>query len=402
MDLTSDHPYWTLKNGILANYPPLTSDQSCDILVLGCGITGALIAEALTADGHDVVMMDSREVGRGSTSASTAMLQYEVDTHLIDLIDLHGREQAELAYQACHESIDLIEQRVQSLGIDCGFTRKESVYLASRARDVPTLRKECAARQAMGIQVTEWSEQDVKERLGFSRHGALHSVQAAEVDPHRLAHGLLSAVQKRGGRIFDRTKLLGIDYEMNGVIARTARGPEVRAKRVVVAMGYETETLFETADLVSLHSSFALASEPLPVERQWWHRCLLWETARPYFYLRTDSDDRIILGGEDVPFRSAAARDKLLPAKTRKLEEHFAGMFPDSGMETAYSWAGTFGETEDGLAYIGNFRKHPLCLFALGFGGNGISYSVIAAEILRKEVRGELHRYSKTFRFDRS
>lgn len=401
VNLTSDHPYWTLKNGILANYPPLGSSQTCDVLVLGCGITGALVAEALTSDGHDVVMLDARDVGRGSTSASTAMLQYEVDTHLIELIDMHGRQQAELAYRACHESIDLLDGLISSLGIECGFTRKESVYLASRSRDVSVLKRECAARRAIGIEVEEWSGNEVRERFGFSRPGALHSVQAAEVDAYRLTNGLLSEVWRRGGRIFDRTAVTRIDHEREGVIARTSRGAVVRAKRIVVAMGYETQSLFDTAEIVKLHSSFALASEPMPADRHWWRRCLLWETARPYFYLRTDTDDRIIMGGGDVPFRTPALRDKLLPGKTRKLEKHFADLFPAAGMETAYSWAGTFAETKDGLAYIGSHRNHPLCLFALGFGGNGISYSIIAAEILRRQIVGQGHTYSEVFRFDR-
>ncbi|MES2922408.1 MAG: FAD-dependent oxidoreductase [Verrucomicrobiota bacterium] len=403
MDLTSDHPFWTLKNGFLANFPPLTTDQACDIVVLGAGISGALIAEALTADGYDVIVIDARDVGHGSTSASTALLQYEVDTHLIDLIEIHGVDHARKAYQACHESIDILEERIQSLGLDdCAFTRKESVYVASRKSDVPVLKKEAVARREIGIEVHEWSEGEVLANLGFSRPGALHSVQAAEVDAYRLTIGLLKTVAQRGGRIFDRTEATRLDIDSAGVLVRTNRNASIRAKRVVVAMGYESQTLFETRDCVTLHSSFAVASEPLTEIQHWWHRCLLWESARPYFYLRTDSDGRAILGGEDLPFRNAAARDKLIAKKASRLKARYDEMFPNTGMEVAYSWAGTFGETHDGLAYIGPFRKHPLCLFALGFGGNGITYSVIAAEILRMEVRGYRHEYSSVFRFGRA
>ena len=403
MNLTSEQPFWTLKNGLLINFPPLTADVYCDIVILGAGISGALIGEALTADGHDVVMIDARDVGHGSTSASTALLQYEVDTHLIDLIKLHGLDHAQKAYRACHESIDILEARIRSLGLeDCAFTRKESVYLASRERDLPVLRKESAARREMGIEVDDWGESEVLAAFGFTKPGALRSSQAAEVDSYRLTVGLLKTVASRGGRIFDRTEATRLDIDKAGVLVRTNRNVSIRAKRVVVAMGYESQTLFDTSRLVKLHSSYAIASEPLTEDQHWWHRCLLWESARPYFYLRTDSDGRAILGGEDVPFRNAAARDKLLSKKSARLKDRFDEMFPDTGMETAYSWAGTFGETHDGLAYIGPYRKHPLCLFALGFGGNGITYSVIAAEILRQEVRGHRHEYSEVFRFDRA
>ena len=402
MDLTSDHPYWRVKSGIISNYPPLDSDRNCDIAILGAGITGSLIGEALTADGHEVILLDERDVATGSTSASTALLQYEIDTHLVDLIARHGEEQARMAYRACYESIDLLEERIAALGLkDCNFTRKDSVYLASRAREVPVLKAEAEARRQAGIEVNEWSAADVHEHLGFTKYYALHSPQAAEVDAYRLAHGMLAEIRRRGSWVFDRTKVEAVDFDAGGAVLKTSRGFTVRAKRLVVAMGYEAQCLFDTAEFVDLRSSFAIASEPLEEVPGWWRRCLLWETARPYFYLRGDTDGRAIIGGEDLPFRNSAARDRLVKRKSRLLEKRFNEMFPRAKMEPAYAWAGTFGETKDGLAYIGTYRKHPLCYFALGFGGNGITYSVIAAEIIRSDLAGIAHPYADAFRFDR-
>lgn len=402
MNLTSEHPYWTTKNGLIANFPALSSDTECDVAVLGAGITGALMAEALSADGHDVVVLDARDVCHGSTSASTALLQYEVDTHLVDLIERHGQDRAAASYLACYESIDMLELRIRDLGLsDCGFTRKDSVYLASTQKDVAALQKEASARRSIGIEVEEWSEKEVREKFGFSRPLALRSRQGAEVDAYRLAQGMLGAAQKRGVRIYDRTKVSGVEIDRLGVELSTERGPKVRAKYLVVASGYESEELFDTGNCVSLHSSFALATEPLTASGRWWKDCLLWESARPYFYLRTDTEGRAILGGEDVPFRSPTARDKLIPKKIEALEKRYREMFPHSPMEVAYGWAGTFGETEDGLAYIGAHPKYPKCLFALGFGGNGITYSVIATEILRNLLASKPYRYSETFSFGR-
>ena len=76
-------------------------------------------------------------------------------------------------------------------------------------------------------------------------------------------------------------------------------------------------------------------------------------------------------------------RDRLVIKKTGLLATRFGEMFPAIEFEVAYRWAGTFGETKDGLAFIGQIRQMPRCYFALGFGGNGITYSVIAAEIIR-------------------
>jgi glycine/D-amino acid oxidase-like deaminating enzyme len=70
-------------------------------------------------------------------------------------------------------------------------------------------------------------------------------------------------------------------------------------------------------------------------------------------------------------------------------------------LEVAYRWAGTFGETKDGLAYIGQVPQMPRCYFVLGFGGNGITYSLIASEIVRDALIGRSNADARLFRFDR-
>ena len=401
MDLTSEHPFWAVKDGILADYPPLDMDLRCEVAVLGAGITGALVAEALAAEDYNVIVLEARDICHGSTSASTALLQYEVDTHLIDLIAQQGARMGEIAYRACHESIDLLEAKIHTLGIDCDFVRRPSVYLASQKEDWPALQQEARARRSIGIEVEEWNSTDIAARFGFVREGALVSTQAAEVDPYRLAHGLLAAAWRKGARVFDRTNVTSVDETPNDVVLHTDRGFTVKARRLVVATGYESPELFDIGHFVKLTSTFAVASEPLSSDQLWWEKCLLWESARPYFYLRGSSDSRALFGGGDVPFRNAKARDKLLPAKAKQLVADFRELFPAIAMEPAWSWAGTFGETEDGLAYIGRYAKHPACLFALGYGGNGITYSMIAAEILRSELAGKKHPYAEAFRFER-
>jgi glycine/D-amino acid oxidase-like deaminating enzyme len=144
-----------------------------------------------------------------------------------------------------------------------------------------------------------------------------------------------------------------------------------------------------------------MVSEPLAHFAGWWERCLLWETARPYLYLRTTDDGRAIVGGEDDPFRNPDRRDRLVPEKADRLARRFREMFPAIELEIAYAWAGTFGETEDGLAYIGAVPEAPSCFFALGFGGNGVTCSAVAAEIIRDAIQRRPNTEAHLFRFDR-
>ena len=401
MDLTSVDPYWRLKNGLPASYPTLKTRIDCDVLVVGGGISGALMLDTLVRAGLSVVLVEKRDVGAGSTSASTALLQYEIDTPLWKLKKLYGARAGEQAYRACAEAIDTIETRVQELDDDCGFSRRKSLYLASETADVASLRKEFRARHDAGFRVDLWGQADIEAKFMFSRPLGIWSHQAAQVDPYRLVHALVRHAVARGARVFDRTSVASLESDARGVVALTEDGVKVRAAHVVVAAGYESLRFLRKKDLVRLHSSFALASKPLEDFNGWYERCLVWETARPYTYMRTTADGRAVVGGEDEPFRDPPRRDALVTRKCARLSQTFADMFPQCDFEAAYAWAGTFGETRDGLPYIGAVPEHPRCYFVCGYGGNGTTYSAVAADIVRDTILGRPHRYARVFAFDR-
>lgn len=400
MDLVSPQPYWAMKNGLLSVYPPLRKDLRCDVAVLGAGISGALVAERLAREGLDVVVLDKRDVGAGSTSASTALLQYEIDTPLTELTGMIGRRDAELAYRVCHTSIDLIAELVSRLRIECVFERKKSAYLLTKKSELSWAEKECAARQAVGIAVELIDAAEVSHRFSFDRPGALVSRQAAELDAHRFTHALLAKAAEHGARIFDRTPITEYHCGEEEVRLKTARDFTITAGHVIFATGYESQEHLPHR-IVTLKSTYALASEPIENFTGWWERCLIWETKRPYLYLRTTADGRAMIGGEDDPFRNPKARDALVEKKTDRLAKRFREMFPAIELDVAFRWAGTFGETKDGLAYIGSVRQMPRCYFALGFGGNGITYSALAAEIIRDALFNRPNPDANLFRFDR-
>lgn len=401
MDLTSGYPYWPVKHGLLQIYPRLDEDLECDVAILGGGITGALVAYHLLDAGIGAVLLDRREIGWGSTSATTALLQYEIDVSLTDLSDMLGASHAERAYLACRAAIDKLERLAHVVGADCGFERKRSLYLASRKRDRSVLRTELERRQAIGLAVDWLDETDIAHRFAFSRPAALLSHDGAQVDAYALTHALLRHSCSRGLRVYDRTNVTKVDASRDGVTLRTAEGHQVRARRLVFATGYETHEFLKER-VAKLVSTYALVSEPMRSFEGWGEdRCLIWEHATPYLYLRTTSDGRVMMGGEDEAFRDPARRDRLLPRKTERLSKRFRELFPALDMQVAFAWAGTFGETKDGLAYIGEHPDWPCSYFALGYGGNGITYSMLAAEIIRDAMLGRPNADADLFRFDR-
>ncbi|HEX8325678.1 MAG TPA: FAD-binding oxidoreductase [Tepidisphaeraceae bacterium] len=401
MDLRSSETVWAIPT---AAFPtePLATDIACDVAIIGSGISGALAAHHLTqTPGRSVVMLDARAVSQGSVAASTALLQYEMDTTLTDLIAKVGRRRAERCYRLCLNAIGQFDDLVRDLGDDCGYRRRPSLYLSGDDADAADLYAEWHARRAAGISVQFLDRRRLLADYGIDRSAGLLSRDAAEVDPLRLTRRLLQCAAEQGLTVHGHTKVNRYEPTPGGVTLTTAAGHTVRAGRVIFCTGYETET-FLGQSYVTLSSTFAVVSEPVDSFDGWRDRCLIWEAQTPYFYCRTTADNRIIIGGEDEPTTDPAERDAMLPAKTAALVRQFRALFPRIPFRPAKSWAGTFAESHDGLPYIGQHPRFPNGTFSLGYGGNGITFALIAARLIRDELNGRPNPDAALFGFDRT
>jgi glycine/D-amino acid oxidase-like deaminating enzyme len=118
--------------------------------------------------------------------------------------------------------------------------------------------------------------------------------------------------------------------------------------------------------------------------------------------MRGTPDGRLLVGGADVPFKSAAARDLLLPRQVRRLQEQYKALLGADLPPVAHAWAGSFAETRDGLPFIGRVPgMDPRLQFALCYGGNGITYSVHAGDMIGAGIEGREHALDAVFGFGR-
>jgi len=397
MELRSGAPFWPIADGLIAAYPPLERDETCDVAILGAGITGALVAARLASDACDVVLVDRLDVGMGSTAASTGLLQYETDTSLVELAADLGIERAVRSWRAGMRAIDELEALCAG---GCGFSRRPSLYLASTPNDVPALRAEYELRAAHGFAVDWLDRAELDRTFGFINEGAIRSSGDAEVDTYALTHFAISCAIDRGARAYDRTEVTDIRRDDHRLTLTTNRGGIISAQRLVVAAGYEIAKYLDRS-YASLHSTWALVSEPMP-DLSWWpDRSLIWETARPYLYLRTTNDGRVAIGGADEPWASSHEDPALMRTKTAHLLGRCARLFPEVTIEPAFSWAGVVATTPDGLPYIGSLPADSRTCFALGYGGNGITFSMVAADVIREWWAGRAHPDAGTFAFER-
>ena len=400
MDLRSPHAFWLLRNGIGDVPPALPRDRRCDVVVIGAGITGALVSDALTAAGLSVIAIDRRHPGHGSTSASTALLLYDLDASLADLTAKLGRERAVNAYHATLDGVRAIARISGELKEDVGFRRRPTLYFASQLGDVEAFQAEYDARRHAGLPCEILDRNAIRKIVDFGAPLALWTNVGGEVDPWRLTQALFRRCERRDFEIYGRTDVTRIVPGKSHLEVRTSRGV-IQAMHVVVAAGYEAER-FLPERVAELQSTYAIVTEPVKKFTGWGRRCLIWESARPYLYARATTDDRIMVGGEDDPFRSAEERDARVAEKAKKLLERIRRLFPRIEMELAYGWAGTFAETKDSLPYIGAHpRGDSRVLYALAYGANGMPFSAVAAEVFTATVTGKPHRYKDTFPFSR-
>jgi glycine/D-amino acid oxidase-like deaminating enzyme len=400
MDLTSGLPFWLVKNGLPYDYPQLDKNINCDVAILGGGITAAINAFILVEAGIPCVLIEKRSIGLGSTIATTALLQYQVDTPLSKLIELRGEEHARKAYLLCAETIGTLANISKKVGYR-DFERKPSLYFASYKKDVGLLKKEYALHKSLGLDINYWDEDKVKEKMGFSAPAALYSDHSAQIDAYKLCHLIFQYCIKKGLKVYDRSEMVDIKHSKSGVVLKSIQGHKVNCKKLVYATGFEVVDLIDKK-IVKLMSTWAIVSQQIEHKAEFWHKnCLIWESKEDYLYIRTTADNRIMLGGRDEETNSPKIRIDKLALKSKQLADDFAKLFPKLRFQPEFSWAGTFGVTKDGLPFIGHYGPKPNGLFSLGFGGNGITFSVIAAEIVRDILLEKSNPNEAIFAFDR-
>lgn len=401
MDLKSNEPFWLLKNGLLASYPSLKSNESCDVLIVGGGITGSLIAHQMIEDGYDTILIDKREICNGSTSATTSMLQYEIDVPLYELIEQIGEKGAVLSYNACSDAIDIIEKLAKLIRSDAGFKRKKSLYYASKKKDVAWLKKEFEARKNAGFEVKWLSEDQILEQFGFENtYGGILSKQGASIDAFQFAHELFQHNVKKGLKIFDKTEMVEVEEHKGFNLVTVDSGYQIKAKKIIYCIGYESKNLLKE-NFVTLKSTYAVVSEIDKSKFKNITSTLVWNTDDPYLYMRTTDDGRLLMGGEDEGFYNAEKRDAILNIKEKKIIKTLKKIKPDYHFYPDFVWAGTFGETKDGLPYISEHKKFKNSYFVLGFGGNGITFSVTGMEMASLFMKNKKHPLSRYFKFGR-
>jgi glycine/D-amino acid oxidase-like deaminating enzyme len=385
-DLRSGRPVWLRRGGVGVPFGALGRNIRVDVAVVGAGVTGALVADALLQAGMRIAVLERRGPARGSSSASTALLQFELDQPLTRLTRKIGRERAARAYWRSASAVDYLRGRITDLRLRCGFMERMTAYLPGNVLDVKGLRREADQRARIGLRSRFIERGELRALTTIDKPGAILSSGSGEVDPVALVGGLWRSALARGALLHAPADVVDVDSGRTSVTLTTRDGLEIRARYAVFATGYEQLKLVKPGKH-RIISTWAMATAPQP-KRLWPSRCLIWEASDPYLYLRTTRDGRLIVGGEDEEFSDEQKRDALTPAKIGAIRRKLAALMPGVDTGPEFSWAGSFGTSETGLPSIGTVPGARRCFAVLGYGGNGFTFGAVAAQLIQRAVIG--------------
>jgi glycine/D-amino acid oxidase-like deaminating enzyme len=402
--LRAGRPIWLDGSAAPATYPRLSGRHRTDVVIVGGGITGAIAALRFAQAGIGVTLLEAARVGLGSTAASSALLLQEPDRPLVPLAERYGAATARRLWRLSHEAArDLIEL-LAALPTGCRLERRDTIYYTTEPGDVAELKREQAARGRAGFEAEWLTPGALRVEAGIPARAGLRMRGNAQCDPYRACLGVIREAVRLGARVLERSPVRRIEPQRRSVVVRTGSGI-VEADRVIVATGYATPQFRPLAGRFEMVRTYVLTTAPLEADarRELGLRdVLLWNTCQRYHYARWTSDRRLLLGGGDRPLRGGGSAATRLARAVDDIRGHFERLLPALGeLAITHAWEGRFANTPDSLPYVGPHRRYPRHLFALGYGGNGMTFGSLAGRLLVGHVQGRTTRDHALFGFDR-
>lgn len=386
--------YWLdrARRPSVRRFPAAAGRIECDVAIVGGGVTGCAAAYFFARAGARVALIERNRVGRGSTAASTALLMQEPDADFADLSRRYGMARATQMWMYSRTAVRRMREMLSAIGAPA-VHRLPSIYCARHAGEVARLRHELALRHRAGIAAAWLSASDAARLAGFDTPAAILTRGNAQVDPYGASLALARAARAQGAMLYERSAARRIRTSGSSVAIDLSHGA-VHARWVVIATGYATPEFTPLAGgRVRLKNTYVVATPSLTRDEReavGLGDVMLWDTARPYHYARWTPDGRLLFGGDDRPQTPRRTRRALLRTRARRLWRELIDLYPAlADRQPEYAWEGLFATTADGLPLIGRHRRYPRHLFALGYGGNGMTFGFLAARALVRIARGK-------------
>jgi glycine/D-amino acid oxidase-like deaminating enzyme len=399
--------YWLDQyRGHAPRFPPMHGAVMADVAIVGGGLTGCLAAYLFADAGLRVVLLEAQRIGRGSTAASTALVMHEPDVNFIDLANRYGIARARRIWMHSRASVRGLTALLQRLRISATLQAVPSVRWTCDTNMSADMRRELARRRTAGLGGRWLTRAALKRETGIDGAGGILTRGNAQLDPYRACLGLAVHARAAGARLHELSSARRVIGDHHGVRIELDRG-ELCADWAVIATGYATPDFKPLAGRFRMSNTYVIATPQLAAKTR--HEMglgdlMLWDTNTPYHYARWTPDHRLFFGGGDEPKLARGARRDALDRHASRLMKDLVGLYPVLGtmsLSPEYAWEGLFATTPDGLPYISPNLRYPRHLFALGYGGNGMAFTFLAAQILLRAIRGAMTAEDRFFGFAR-
>lgn len=393
-------PLFTYINKNKKQYPYLTQDLETDICIIGGGVTGAIASYYFSKNNIKTTVLEKKRIAHLSTSVTTSLLQYELDDNLSDLTEYTTIENGLKSYKLGLKALDEIKEFIDTYGNKCDYKKRDTLLYTAKKDEVNGIKIEYNLRKENGLDV-EYIDENNNEYSFDIKAGIISKNGGAELDPYKYTNQLIEVALSKGTNIYENTEVIDLIHYDNYVEVITEYGYKVKAKKVIVATGYNTQ-LFTNRNFATKTTTFNIVTKPVSNFDGWNDKILIRDNCDPYNYLRTTADNRIIIGGEDVDFFPDIFNEKLADEKYDILENRLKSMFKDiKNIEIDFKYCGTFASTPDNLGFVGPDNKHDNLWYLLGYGANGILFAILGAMMLSQLYDGKENKDMKLFKVDR-
>ncbi|MDR3678656.1 MAG: FAD-dependent oxidoreductase [Flavipsychrobacter sp.] len=356
-----------------------------DVVVVGGGITGLATALALQKGGKKCALLESHNIGFGTTGGTTAHLNTFFDTTYAQVADRFGAESAKLLLQAAEQALALIKGNIDTYQIDCEFEYKDAYLFAQNDDEIRQLEDLTDGAERAGLQMPYTGQLPVT--LSFERAAVVSN--QAQFHPAKYIYGLAKAFEEAGGVLLQHCMVQSFE-EKELIELQTALG-SLKTKQLIWAT-HIPSGINVFSFRCAPYRSYAIAVQVAP---QQYPKALVYDLQDPYHYYRTqivNGEPYLIFGGED----HKTGHDEHAADHFTNLEAYLRQYF--DVQQVCFRWSSQYFEPTDGLAYIGHMPGHSENVFvATGFGGNGMTYSHIAANLFSDVILKGRSQYSEVF-----
>lgn len=358
---------------------------SFDVAIAGGGITGITTALLLQKAGKKCIVFEACNLCFGTTGGSTAHLNTLLDSPYTTLIKNFGKENAALVARATEQAIQLVKQHINEYKIDCGFKDAAAYLFAENDEQVKEL--ESIHDACLEVNLKAVYAKDLP--LNISSKKTMKIEGQAKLNPVQYVHALAHAFEDAGGIIMQDCRVESV-ADNEEVEIKTSKG-NFRSSFFIYATHIPTGI-----NLLHLrcspYRSYAMA---VTLKNKEYPADLYYDMYDPYHYVRSqeiNGQEYLIAGAEDHKTGHIENTGECFDKLEQYVRNHF-------DIETiANKWSSQYFEPADALPYIGELPGHSeKILVATGYGGNGITYSHVAAVTLSDIILNKPNPYIRLF-----